>query len=119
MADATDDISRRYRNQDAVYWPRTGFNSTGQPRYGDPEEIRVRWTSINEEFVDESLTRQLSNAKVLVGQDMNVGDRLRPGLIADLLPDKTPLQQPGSYDIRAFHKIPNRRARKTLRKAIL
>lgn len=38
----------RFRRQDAVLWPFSGFDEYGRPTVGEPVELRVRWESKSE-----------------------------------------------------------------------
>lgn len=118
MSDA-DDKARKVRKQDATYWPRTGTSGTGRPIYGDPQDIKVRWEDKNEIFVGPTNEEFASRSIILVGIDMKPTDRLRLGTVATLPPGKTADQVPGSFEIRRFDKIPDRRGKKFIRRAVL
>lgn len=115
----SDDLARRVRRQSAVYWRKTGTDSFGKPQFAAPADVKVRWTDQAQELTDQKGDKIVSRSIVFVGQDMTTGDVIKLGTVATLTPGKAPLQQPGAYEIRMFRKIPNRTARKYLRKAIL
>lgn len=115
----SDDLSARLRKQDATFWSKTGTDSFNRPTYAAPADVKVRWTDQSIEYITQKDEKTVSKAVVFVGQDMKVGDVLRLGKVATLLPGKTPLQQPGAYEVMQFRKIPNRSAKKFLRKAVL
>lgn len=98
-------LAEEYMVHDAVYWPRTGFGANGQPTYGAPVDIRVRWDDTQRMTVGPNGTVFASQAVVMVGQDMAIGDRLRRGTASTLLPGKAAAQQPGSYEIRQWQKV--------------
>jgi hypothetical protein len=121
-ADSPDDLTRKYRRQDAVYWPRTGTDPAGDPVYGAPEDIKVRWTDVAEEMLGSDGERTISNSTVMIGFDIDPGlmPVLRLGTVADLdPPGLTPMEYPGAYEVRRFNRIPNAKGRKFLRKAML
>lgn len=121
-ADAADDLTVRHRRQDAVYWPRTGTDPHGDPVYGDPEDIKVRWSDVAVEMLDGSGERTVSNSVVLIGFDIapGVAPVLKLGTVAALDSGiETPLEHPGAYEVRRFNKIPDAKGRRFLRKAML
>jgi hypothetical protein len=116
----SDDLTVRYRRQDAVYWERTGTDQFGDPTYADPVEIKVRWTDTTQEFLDGGGDRVLSNSIVLVNDKFPLGSMLRKGTIADLSdPAASPVDIDGAYEIRRITETPNTRATKFLRRAWL
>lgn len=118
MSDA-DDAARKYRRQDAIHWQRTGTDSFGRPTFDAPADVKVRWEDVHEEFMDASGERQVSNAKVLVGEEMTPGDYLMLGKIVDLDDPTNPQDKYGAYEIRRFETVPNAKATKFLRTAML
>lgn len=119
MADA-DDKTRAVRKQDAVWWEKTGVNSSGQPVYAAPVDLKVRWTDMAQLFVDNRGTQQVSKSVVFVGEEVAVGDVLMLGTVAaDVISGLKPLSHPGASEVRQFRKTPDRSARKFVRKAVL
>ncbi len=121
----SDILGRNVMKQDAVLWVKTGTNSSGQPIYAAPVQIvgpngeKVRWTRMDQEIRDDKGVVIASNAIVMVPYDVEVGDVMMLGLLAAVLPGKAPVQNPGAYMVRRMRKIPNRKANKFLRKALL
>lgn len=109
----------RIRKQDAVFWPSEGVDSFGNPTYGDAQDIKVRWEDVHEEFINEEGARTISNAIVFVGIEMEPGDLLRKGTVAELEPGIPANEQTGAFSIEKFESIPDLRAKKFLRRAIL
>lgn len=119
MPDAADDLTKRYRRQPCVRWVRTGVDQFNKPTYGAPSDELVRWTDKQIEYVTPAETRAVSNSVVLIGEDLKPGDRLKLGTIAQLTAGKPPHQQPNSFEIKQFNKVPDRSGTRFLRKAIL
>ncbi len=116
----------RMRKQTAVYWALQGvesggddYDNFGQPQYTDPEEIECRWESITIEFLDAQGTRQLSNARVYVGQDVDIGGVLMLGELADVTDENNPKENDDAWEIRRFEKLPTLRNTEILRTVFL
>lgn len=118
-------IISRMRKQTAVYWPldiESGgdkFDDYGQPVLSDPIEIKCRWEDVSEEFIGSDGTRQISNAKVYVDRDVDVGGVLMLGTLLDVSSADNPKGNIGAFEIRKFEKIPNLKATEFLRTAYL
>lgn len=104
----------KMRKQDAVYWPLTGFDAYGKPTYGEAQEIKVRWEDTQEEFVDAQGTKQVSRAKVYVGEDMAPGSMLILGVLSSTLDEDDP-RASGALEVKSFAKLPNMKATEFLR----
>ena len=117
----------RMRKQTAVYWALLGADSAGvvdyddygQPQYTDPVEITVRWESVTVEFLDSQGTRQLSNAVVYSGEDLDLGGVLMLGELTDITDEDIPKENDDAWEIRRFDKLPNLRNTEILRTAYL
>ena len=106
--------------QTAVYWsPGSGFDAYGQPVWGEPVELLCRWEDTNVEFIDPQGTRQVSQARVFVGQDLEVGGVLMLGSTADTDSSLDPKANPGAFEIRSVSKAPDLRASRFLRTVML
>ena len=111
------------RKQDAVYWPPSSerFDEYGRPIVSDPVQLKVRWEDKAEEFIDAQGTKQVSSAKVIVGEDLEIGGLLMLGTLSDV--DSSFPEDPKSKfevkEIRMFEKIPDLKAKRYLRTAIL
>lgn len=117
----------RMRRQTCVYWALLGADSAGvvdyddfgQPQLTDPTELTCRWEEITIEFLDTQGTRQLSNARVYVGQDVDLGGVLMLGELTDITDEDNPKENDGAWEIRRFDKLPNLRNTEFLRTAFL
>ena len=103
------------RKQAATYWSKTGTDGFGKATFGSAAALTVRWTDKQAMMRDASGNETVSNAQVLVGQDVTIGGYLLLGTSTGA--DPTVID--GAREIRAFDKIPNRRATDFLRKAYL
>ncbi len=117
----TDNIrgADRVMNQKAVYWPKEGEDDAGNPEFGEAVEINCRWEDIGELFIDENGTEQVSQSIVMVDRDVVLGGILWLGELEDLESQTEPHENEGYSRIRKFEKIPDRRATKFVRTAIL
>ncbi len=117
----------RMRKQTAVYWALLGEDSAGvvdyddhgQPQYTDPVEIECRWESVTVEFLDAQGTRQLSNAVVYPGEDLDLGGVLMLGELTDITDDDIPKENDDAWEIRKFEKLPTLRNTEILRTVYL
>ncbi len=117
----------RMRKQTCVYWALLGADSAGvvnyddygQPQHTDPVEITVRWESVTVEFLDAQGTRQLSNAVVYSGEDLDLGGVLMLGELTDITDEDIPKENDDAWEIRRFDKLPNLRNTEILRTCYL
>lgn len=112
----------RELKQTAVYWAPSGPDEYGRPSLAAAVEIDCRWEDTAEEFVDPQGTRQISSAKVFVGQDLEVGGLLMLGEIEVAEDSSFPANPKNSADVhevRLFSKNPSLRATRFLRFALL
>uniref|UniRef100_A0A6M3IVL1 Uncharacterized protein n=1 Tax=viral metagenome TaxID=1070528 RepID=A0A6M3IVL1_9ZZZZ len=108
------------RRQTAVYWPPTGGRDRfGKVQYGTAIELRVRWEDVQEEFIDENGTRQLSKSLVYVGEDLMVGGVLWLGTLATVEHLNDPKANDGAFEIKGIGKLPNLKATEFLRTCFL
>lgn len=99
----------------AVRWPFIGQNENGIDQYGDPEEVRCRWTDKVERDVSPVTGQEvLVRSTVWVSEDMNVGDVLWLGLLVD-----SPSTPPVHNKIKVWTVIPDKKGRSLLRTAKL
>lgn len=112
-------IITKMLKQTAVYWPPTGADEFGQPTWDEPEEIACRWEGVAEEFIDAVGDKQLSAAKVFVGQDVKIQGVLMLGELTDLESGGEPKGNEGAWEILQFSKIPNLKNTEYLRIAYL
>lgn len=114
---------QKYLNQTAVYWGSPSPNGFGLYTYGDPVEIKVRYSEKQEKFlsgpgVDKAVEELLSKSIALAETDMEIGGRLYLGGLIDLDSDSDP-DELFALTVKGFEKIPNKKATAFLRKAWL
>ena len=85
----------RNLNQKAVHWPRSGYNSYGEDKHGDPAEIDCHWDYRQVEVLDANGNNQATDAVVTVGSDVAVGDLLWLGRLRDVSGTETLLEVVG------------------------
>lgn len=119
MADDNIKAARRVMKQKAVYWHHSGDDASGQPLYDDPVELDCRWEDIHELYLDMNGNDQVTNAKVIVDRDLVVQGQLWLGSLEDLTSQEHPTENTGSFSIKKFEKIPDRKGKKFARIALL
>ena len=114
------------RKQTCVYWALASeesggddYSNYGQPQLTTPVEISCRWADKNEEFIGPNGTKLISQAKVYVEQDVDIGGVLMLGDEDDITDDDNVKENEGAYEIKAFYKTPNLKATEWLRTAFL
>jgi hypothetical protein len=112
-------IISKVRRQTCVYWPRAGFSEFGYPKFGSARELSCRWDDQTEEIIAADGTRRLSQAQVMVGEDLQVGGFLMLGTLADVTDFVSPSNNSGAWEIVRLTKNPNMRATEFLRIAYL
>lgn len=118
-------IITRMLKQKCVYWPlastESGGNSLdryGQLQYTDPIEIDCRWENVAKEFVDSQGTVKISQARVFVDRDVQVGEMLLLGELDSGI-DNNPKNNEDALEIKSFGKMPNIKASEFLRTVYL
>lgn len=116
----------KIRKQKAVYWPlgstETGgkdVDDYGKPVYATAVEIDCRWEDKREKFITPKGDEEISHAIVYVDRDMRVGEVLMLGTLDNVNYLTNPKKNSNAWEIRAFEKLPNLKATKFLRIAIL
>lgn len=118
-------LIRTMRRQVAVYWAinsaSAAYDSWGQQIFVTPVEIECRWGDVIEEFIDMDGVRQLSQSKVYVDRDMELGGYLLLGALADLssVEMSAPKTNKNAWEIKRFDKLPTLKATKYLRTVYL
>ena len=104
----------------AVYWAPIGRDKYGQPTWtSSPVQIKVRWQDVHEEFMDAEGDRQISIAKVFVGQDVVVKGVLLRGDLTSSVDQDDPKANDDAWEIRKFNRLPNFKETEFLRTAFL
>lgn len=109
----------KMRKQYAVYWGVSGVDDAGQNLYEEPIELRVRWEDDDFAFIDAAGVTIASTTSVYVDRKLEVGGILWQGRLVDVPSQTNPLSNPGADEIIKFSEIPDIKAKKFLRKAIL
>lgn len=117
----------RMRRQYAVLWKSNGKDKFGQPKFIEPVEIKCRWEDRVTTFIDPEGKETNSQAVVYVDRDVAPdADFLWEGRLADV-----PSQDPADVDtflangsrrpwpVRGYARLPDIRAKETLRTAYL
>jgi len=119
-------IITKMLKQTCVYWALESAESAGddyddygQPQQTAPVELSCRWETVTEEFLDKNGTVQLSQAKVYVGQDVDLGGVLMLGGLADITDSSYPKENEGAWEIKRFEKLPTLKADQFLRTVFL
>jgi hypothetical protein len=111
-------ILTKMLKQTAVYWAPDSMRGDGTWTFDDPIEIKCRWQDTQEQFIDKNGQVRISSAKVFVDRDLKGGGFLWQGSLVDL-ESTNPKENEGAYEIMKFGKMPNLKATKFLRTAIL
>ena len=115
----------RFHKQTAVYWANPVADGFGGFTFDAPVELSsdndnaVRWEETQEKFVDSIGEEHLSRAIVYLTDDVEVGEYLMLGELADLDSSQNPEGQEGAYRVMRFSKTPNVRGTQYERKAWL
>lgn len=115
-------IDKMLKNGRAMYWSPVGKDRSGQIVLNDtPVEVKCRWEDTNEQFVDQTGNTVVSQARVFVDRDLEIGGFLWQGTQAeyDALSEKDPKKIRKALRIRAFGKLPNLKQKKHVRTAML
>lgn len=72
-----------FLTDDAVLWPRTGYNRYGEPTVGSPIELKVRWENTRREVLDKDGNSVSIDATVFTDRDIREGSNLWHGTLAD------------------------------------
>ena len=115
----------KFRKQTAIVWKQTAgaqpFDEYGWRGFQTAVDIAVRWDDTQEEFTDSEGRTQGSNAVVMVGEVLSLGDYMLLGTIAGLTtPQLTdPDSVAGTFPIRKIENTPTINGSATLREATL
>jgi len=109
---------KKILNQTAVYWTPLLDDGWGGKSYNSPIEVAVRWTDSQEKFVDNNAEEHISRSYILAETDFEIEGRMFLGSLTDLSSDQDP-ETNSALTIKSFNKIPDKLARKFLRKVYL
>lgn len=106
--------------EDAVYWASVPGGGSGNSGYDRPIEIKCRWEEMATEFTAMDGTTKVSRARVMVDRDLvPPGGILRYGTLNVLDDTDDPFGNSDVYVIQGWERIPNIRAAKFVRTAVL
>lgn len=92
--------------QDAVYWEYIGSDGAGGSEFEAPTDIKVRWDEYSEVFSDSNGKEIVSDAQLLVPDDLKEQSRVRLGLVADLPVGESVEEIDGVYEIKRMNRHP-------------
>ncbi len=81
---AIQDFIRRVCVQNAIYWQPNGVDGFGKSTFFPAVDISCRWDDCTEKIVDRHGVETVSNAQLLVTQDIDVAGYLKLGKVEDL-----------------------------------
>ena len=108
-------------SQTAVYWGSPTVDGWGNYTFAAPVEVTVRWVDKAELFLDGNAKQQVSNAVVLLDQDVDVEGYLYLGTLDELdsAQEADPTAVDTAYQIKKVAKVPDVFAKGYLRKVWL
>lgn len=109
---------KKFLKQTAVYWATPTPDGFGGFTYADPVEIPVRWTDKQELFLNYNGETILSRAKIMLDQDVVVRGMLALTTLIELSSNWLPADN-NAFEIKAFQKMPDVRAKSYVRQAWL
>lgn len=109
---------RKFTKQWLVYWQRTNPGGSGAPSYKQPVEIKCRWEERQEEVLMADGRRVISNAHVMLSEEITVGSILMEGRLADWRALSTyprvPTKSQGGYEVFKSGHTPDIKGRELL-----
>lgn len=99
-------IIRKMRRQKAIWWENQGLDGFGQAQWKKPVEIDCRWEDVNELIKNASGEERMSMSTVYVDRDMNEGDFLMLGELADMGTVENPNELKEAHEIIKYGKLP-------------
>lgn len=112
----------RNHNQTIVYWANPVADGRGGHTFDAPVEVQGKWEDSQKRVIDADGNESLSESVIYVGQDMEAGEWVFLGALADIPSsedDTNPGDVTGSRQIVRFNKIPNMAADDFERRAFL
>ena len=105
----------------AVYWPPKDGNKSGQVSFGDPVEIRCRWTDTLASPVSGSGTAEESMTRVYVDRPVEMLGVLWEGKLADVpdLAGKPPTRLKKAFEIRKYKEVKTLKYNQSIKIAFL
>jgi len=92
--------------QTAVYWGNPQDDGYGKYTFDAAVEIDCRWEGKVAVVLDRMGKEVMTDAQVMVTQDLDIGGFLYLGSLDDLSSEPDPYEVEDAYEIMAFEKIP-------------
>jgi hypothetical protein len=92
--------------QTAVLWTYSGSDGYGGSSFAAPVEISCRWEDYDQTMEDDNSVEFVSQATLLVTQDVKMNDFLYLGTLTGIASNPDPMSIDGAYKVRSFRKIP-------------
>ncbi len=112
-------IIRKMLVHKCMYWSNPVPDGYGGYTFQPPIELKCRWEDINERFITDENTEDLSKSKVYVDRDIMVGGYLLEGLGEDIDLTGNPENITTAYKIKRFDKLPTLKGTHILRTSFL
>jgi len=113
----------RYLNQRLVYWRKIGTNSSGQPVYASPVEVKCRWENRNEQIVTITGQMLISNALLMTEYELVMDSLVWKGTLAQWRAQpwypSRPTKPQGGFPTVMIRDTPDRQGRPLLFEAVL
>lgn len=110
---------RRAMNKPAVYWPPSGSRPDGQPSFGPPQQLRVRWVDETGQAVAPDGRTLTTRAKLYTPIPLKLGGYVCPGHLVAMTSSADPLQNVGAWEVVKVCAVPAPDGRWTLYEACL
>lgn len=103
-----DTLIERTCKQTAVLWSYIGPDGIGGSEYGNPEEVKVRWSEEATVVEDNNGQEFVSRARILFTSPVSRKSRIMLGTLADITDaeEADPSQVESSFEIRRIDRRP-------------
>ena len=108
-------ILRTMLTHKCVYWSTPVPDGFGGYTFTNAIELNCRWEDVNERFVSDDNTENISQAKVYVDEDVEVGGYVMLASVGDITVTDNPESLSEAYKIKRFDKLPTLNGKKYLR----
>lgn len=92
--------------QDAIYWESNGPDGYGGIEFKAPVDIKCRWDEETQVVQDSAGKLIVSDAQLLVTQDLKEESMVKLGTVADLSGGENPMDLEGAFEIKFMTRIP-------------
>jgi len=111
-------IANNLLRQKAVYWGTPVRDGFGGHTFADPVSVKCRWIWKQQKYVDQDHEEHLSQAIVIVNQDVEIGGRIALVDINDLNSSELP-EGEDSFEIKAYQTTSDYKGKSFTRKVWL